>query len=1206
MSLFKTITAALLLISASSTGQDSIHHRIILAGDAGKLINGRQPELELVKSLFDLKDSSNTIVYLGDNIYPKGLPPENAANYPEKKGIMDSQIDLVKGMNAKAFMIPGNHDWMQGRRQGLNQLLNQANYVKSLELPNVFFLPERGCPGPVEVELTSDITMIVIDSQWWLQRENRPGAADCECGTEDEIVVQLKDLLYRNRNKLVLFATHHPFKTYGEHGGYFRFRQHIFPLTELNPSLYIPLPVLGSIYPFSRSWFGNIQDVRHPEYKDYIRKLDPVLSTHPYVVRVSGHEHALEYIIQNDQHYIVSGAASKHTQIRKGPGSQFDDEGTGFAVLEVLKNGKVWLKFFSSRANTSNHLLYAAQMKQFMDTAVTKENFTVVKFPDSSKDQGAPYYKAGSFKTWLFGSNYRDEWTTDVQARVFNISKEKGGLKPIKRGGGFQSKSLRLEDASGKQYVVRSVEKFPDRTLPEEFRRTFVKDIIVDGVSASYPYAALSIPVLASAAGVPHANPELVYIPDDPALLQYRSDFANGLYIFEEREPGEFKKTMSSADVFEDLQKDNDARVNQRAVLKARVLDMFIMDFDRHEDQWRWADTDKGKEDKLFVPIPRDRDQPFFINNGFIPGFISRPWILPKFQGFRPHAKNIKTFNFNARYFDRSFLSALSKSDWEKEVEEFLPRMTDDVVEQAMSKQPAEIKGYKQAWITETLKARRAYLMQEMLDYYTFLAKEVDVVGSDKREMFEVNRTDSGSVLVKMYKINKEGARSSKLFERNFLPGETKEIRLWGQGGADRFTITGGSAVIKIRIIGGGGRDSIVNAGTQSAKTIVYDQLKDTNYLEGSFVNKLSEDPHVNDYNRKAYRYNILAPFLYAAYNPDDGVFLGFSLKNTRHGFRKEPHKIVHQFRASYAIATGAYNFRYGMDAVNVIGKADFVFNANISAPDYTQNFFGIGNETVFDKDVRKIRYYRSRFNMIQGTAMLRFNPLEKFSVSTGPVFQHYWINQKDNVGKFISDNSVNGLDSSSLYKAKTFLGWQLEKELDNRNNEVMPSRGAYWRTYARAAIGLNDYTSNIAQIGTDLSFFLSFSRAADFVIGVRLGGGINFGKYEFFQAQYLSGLENLRGYRKFRFGGDKMLFNNIDLRIRLADFESFLLPGSIGLVVFHDVGRVWVSGENSSVWHNGYGGGIWIAPAGRYVLTFNYGHSKDGGIPFVTLGFQF
>ncbi len=158
----------------------------------------------------------------------------------------------------------------------------------------------------------------------------------------------------------------------------------------------------------------------------------------------------------------------------------------------------------------------------------------------------------------------------------------------------------------------------------------------------------------------------------------------------------------------------------------------------------------------------------------------------------------------------------------------------------------------------------------------------------------------------------------------------------------------------------------------------------------------------------------------------------------------------------------------------------------------------------------------------------------------------------------------------------------------------------------ARVVKGINNHANDFAQLSTDLSLYVSFSVPADVVIAARVGGGINYGKYEFFQAQYLSGIENLRGYRRFRFGGDKMFYNNLDVRIRLADFRGYILPGSIGLVGFHDVGRVWMREENSGRWHTGYGGGVWLAPAKRYVIAACYGFSKDGGLPFVTLGFQF
>ncbi len=157
--------------------------------------------------------------------------------------------------------------------------------------------------------------------------------------------------------------------------------------------------------------------------------------------------------------------------------------------------GKIELQFEGSKTDSTTKLYTTLlpPMKKVPDTAMLVQRPV---FPDSVSIIPAPYYKAGSFKQWLLGKNYRTEWTTSIKVPVLDIGKANGGLTPTKRGGGMQSRSLRLEDASGKEFALRSIEKYPDKTLPEELRQTFIKDAVVDGISASYPYAALSVPPL--------------------------------------------------------------------------------------------------------------------------------------------------------------------------------------------------------------------------------------------------------------------------------------------------------------------------------------------------------------------------------------------------------------------------------------------------------------------------------------------------------------------------------------------------------------------------------------------------------------------------------------------------------------------------------------------------------------------------------------
>src|SRR5829696_9235354 len=120
-------------------------------------------------------------------------------------------------------------------------------------------------------------------------------------------------------------------------------------------------------------------------------------------------------------------------------------------------------------------------------------------------------YAASSFHQWLWGRHYRKEWTTPVKVPVINIDTVAGGLTATEQGGGRQSKTLRLKNKNGKQYVLRSVDKDYGGALPEIARGTFIEKLAKDQVSTAHPFAAITVPVMIDAAGVYHTNPQIVF-----------------------------------------------------------------------------------------------------------------------------------------------------------------------------------------------------------------------------------------------------------------------------------------------------------------------------------------------------------------------------------------------------------------------------------------------------------------------------------------------------------------------------------------------------------------------------------------------------------------------------------------------------------------------------------------------------------------------
>jgi hypothetical protein len=1192
---------------------DTLRHRIFLVGDAGSLLGDHHPVIDWLKSKINWDDEKNTVLFLGDNIYPYGMPSEGEGLYKYSKAVIDYQINLVKGKKAKAYFIPGNHDWKNGKIGGWEQVLNEEDYINGLLLNNVRAYPTGGCPGPDVIELDTLVVLALMDSQWFLHTHDKPGpGSSCTSKTVDEFSTELEQVVNSHPNQLMILALHHPLRTFGVHGGTtYTLKHHIFPLTELSPNLYIPLPIIGSIYPIARGIFGNIQDVNHPLYRSMAKTIEDVIRKHPNPIVVSGHDHSLQLLKKDSLFQIVSGSGVNLSNVNLKTRNKdliFAHHNYGFTVLEVTMSGKVTVKYYDIESKDYSTPIFQKDLMTIKKTQAPNTMDSLQPLPDSITVAANPALKGNGISKVLLGKNYRKEWVQPVTVPVLDLGHEQGGLRPIRKGGGKQTKSLQLEDKNGKNWALRSIEKFPEAAIPPDLRQTFARDIVEQGISASYPYGSLSIETFARAAGLPTIRRRLVYVPDDPRLDRFRIEFSNTLAVLEEREPIGVKKTDNTEELVLKLAKDNDDHVDQLSVLKARLLDNFIMDFDRHEDQWRWATRDTGKG-KIFFAIPRDHDQAFFKTGGIIPKLMARPWFIPEIQGFRPKAKNIKTFNRPARNFDRYFLSELDEKTWSNHVDSFLNEMTDNVIETALHQQPRAMQPLHMNNIIETLKKRREYFKSDMMEYYRFISEKVSIVGSNKREQFTITKNDDGSVHVLSNKIEKDSSIGPKIYEREFNPNVTKEIRVYALGDEDRFIIQGGNSPIKIRLIGGPGNDEFINNGGP-AKVLIYDAIFEKNVVSGNpgIHNRISKDPQVNRYNRFDFKYNYVKPSLSFAYNIDDGFFLGAQVEVVRQGFRKEPYKTRQFVSGVRAFNTGAVRFKYEGDWIGIVGHHDLIVRGDVRAPVNVTNFFGLGNETVFPHSTKADeRFYRARYNFIDVSMLMRRQLQSWMRINYGLGYQYFDVPAKENEGKYISMAPQNGLDPSTLYKSKSFLGAHLKLDINSKNNPVLPTRGFTMDLNIRPMLGMNPISSNILKTDIDMRVYASLFDFPRFVFATRIGWGKNYGKFDFPQAYYLGGTENLRGYRRDRFGGRSMLFNNTEIRFKVADFNTYLFPGAIGLLVFNDVGRVWIDGENSEDWHVGNGIGIWVAPIRRFVVAAHLVHSKeDKAIPYVSFGFQF
>jgi hypothetical protein len=328
-------------------------YNIYLMGDAGRQPEqGMTPALRLMARDLEGAPPNTAVVFLGDNSYPDGLPPAEHPQRAEARQNVTAQLKAVEGVPGPVVFIPGNHDWQSSGAEGHRWVQAQERFIEAAFDAGNHFLPDNGCPGPVAQPLGEEWLLLALDTQWWTHPypAKRPHGSANACdqpATAAAVTARLRKLLQQHRDRKVLVVGHHPLYSNGAHGGRYTLAEHLFPLRLLHENLWVPLPVLGSIYPTARKLADHNTDLTNPRYRRMKDSLLSAFEAHPHVVYAAGHEHALQYFRQGGDHFIVSGSGSKRSPVRKGLGADFAYSWNGYAVLSAYRSGEVWLRFYS-------------------------------------------------------------------------------------------------------------------------------------------------------------------------------------------------------------------------------------------------------------------------------------------------------------------------------------------------------------------------------------------------------------------------------------------------------------------------------------------------------------------------------------------------------------------------------------------------------------------------------------------------------------------------------------------------------------------------------------------------------------------------------------------------------------------------------------------------------------------------------------------
>lgn len=1138
---------------------------------------------ELLKQIVraSKNDASASLLLPGNITRDKGFPTGEQQREEAREFLKNTHLQPLSDFNGKIIFVPGENEWNASAPQSLDDL---ESFLQ--DNSNGKFLPNDGCPVE-DIEINDEVALITLDSQWYLEDWDSSSDFNVECDirTRERFFIEVKDALKDNFGKVKIIAVHHPV------------------LSSSTPG------IVNKIFPFSRQNFEN------PLYREFRKTLETLASQFDDVIFVSGNHANLQYLHNGRNPQIISATAAQTESARAVEEGDFASQKRGFAKLTVFKNGKSKVEFFT--ANTSEEQpVFSKDIPRERNTEVELEGAAWKELGDTF---AASIYtpeetKKSSLHRILWGKHYRDVYGKEIEVPVLLLDTIYGGLTPIKEGGGQQSRSIRFINKDENEYTLRALRKnpvqyiqadlLPTSYVGDRINNTFPQRLILDYFTTSHPYAKFALNNFSEALDLPHIKPEIYYVPRQPALGIHNDEYGDELYELqahagsENRSFAQFEKPqeiISTFDLLEELREDPKARVDEKEYLKARLFDMLIGDWDRHQDNWRWAEYEDG-EGKIYVPIPRDRDQAFSKYDGPLIRLIklAEP-RLRKMQSFDEDIDSVEWFNWSGYPLDLQILFKSDWKDWEQQVTKITNTITDEQITAAFAELPPAAQDQSIEEIKEKLKGRRENLMEIARKYYEHIQEFTIITGTDEDEEFEITRKDGTTEII-------QRSNGKEIFRHTYSSEATEDIWIYGMAGEDTFRVKGsGNDPVMLRVLGGPGKD--VYDFDNKRKVKLYDFKNEENeILQSGSRRLLSNSYKINNFHYKKFKYSTFKILPYANFETDAGFTLGAETIWTKYGLVNNPFQAQHELLANYYFETNGFSVRYNGEFAHLLYNWNLGITARYTSPNYTLNFFGTGNETQYDAgdvnpDYNRVRVQKWHFSP---ALIWRNNAGSIFDIRTS--LESFRVEYQPS--SFLGETLA---PENDIFDEQLYAGAEANYRFYSKNTTAFPSLGSDIRLTTGYKKSIDGAGNEFAYLEPSVSFNYPLIPSGFAVFATKIGGEVIFGDdYELYHAATIGGNQSLRGYRNHRFNGKQAFYHSTDLRTALGLWENSFLPLVYGVTAGFDYGRVWVPGEDSEQWHNNYGGSVWISAG--LAVTGNIGlyHGGDGNRLSVMLNFKF
>ncbi len=1189
---FIFLSISLLLINFSIQAQDTSPgnekqiHSVYLTSNTA-LRSNETNKLIFSQIVEDSKKGDSASLVITGNIVPKeGFPDKDNGRDKVKEDLQKNLLDLFKDFKGNVIFTPGYNEWQDDAPDNIDDLESFLQDNSRSE-----FWPNDGCPIESE-SLSDDVQLIMVDSQWYIEDwDEHPYINNkCEIKTRAQFREAFNDELEDSQRKTVLVAVHHPV------------------MTQTKLSFFEKMVGSGS------------QTRRNPQLKELMGTLEALARQYNDIIFISGNDQNLQYVQDDNVEQVIAGVTENPAKAKpEKDHGDFAAYDLGYARIDLKSDGSSNVKFYKS-LETGSEEIFSKQ--------ITRERPTLddVDWPDTrlGKTTMASVYteeetdKDGVFKA-IWGEHYRPLYSKKFEFPVLYLDTLPGNLRVLGAGGGHQSKSLGFIDEDEHEYTMRALKKsalqFLQTTVVtthyvEDFlENTVAERYVQDFYTTAFPYGTFPASRLMDELDIYHPDSHLYYVPKQEALGIYNEEYGDALYMFEAHVGGENKEfetfgnaddILNSSDLLLDMRESKDAYVDEDMFIRARLLDMLMGDWDRHEGQYEWAEFEDEDGKKKYLPIAKDRDQVFPKTDGLALALLRVGF--PQFRAmeeYSPMVKKPKWFNLAGYPLDKAFIRNADWKAWEKQANYIQENITDEVITEAFNVLPEGLAEDEYvASIKETLKARRANLDEIAKEYYEHLTDFDMFTGTEEDDKFLITRKPDGITTVELK--NKKG---EILAAKTYNSDMTKEVWIYGLDGDDEFQIVGeGSGLVPLKILGGEENDIYDFQNTKRAKLFDYESKDNTIKTPGA--RKMLVDSYdINNYDpykRKIRQYTF---FPSVDFNSDQGFSLGVKNNYTIKGLVRNPFTARHSVSANYYFATQGFDVGYSGEFAHVFHNWNLGLDAYYSSPNFVINYFGTGNDTEYDQDTDR-DFNRVRLQQWRFAPSLIYRKNEKVKFNIKPIIESMEVSYDEN--RLIGQAFDPGND---LFESQLYAGGEFNYNYFNKDRVAFPSRGVEFDLIAGYKKNIDEFDNEFGYVSPMLSLNYPLHESGFAAIATKIGGEAIIGdNYEFYHGATLGGgnRNSLRGYRNERFNGKYAFYQNIDIRSGITQFKTDFVPFRLGASLGFDYGRIWLDEDESNEWHSNVGGSIFINAFRAFTGNIGYYVGDEGGRINFTFNFDF